>query len=221
MPYAFTYGCVYITSIVKRLWLMSSNVCTEVIIKTAIHFYGCVVMHENVNIVSPKDRYLPRLIWIHLHGLSCSNALFFLWRGFVMKHIAHDDVIKWKHFARYRPFVRGIHWSPVDSPHKGQWSGALKVSLICTVNKRLSKQSWGWWFETPSRWLWHHCNETIAGALGEVVGIPDIPNYIHRNLFYSPATKIMCLSIYLSVRKIVEKGMKGYSLSCQDTKNHW
>ena len=25
-------------------------------------------------------------------------------------------------------------------------------------NKRLSKQSWGWWFETPSRSLWRHCN---------------------------------------------------------------
>ena len=26
------------------------------------------------------------------------------------------------------------------------------------LNKRLSKQSWGWWFETPSRSLWRHCN---------------------------------------------------------------
>ena len=26
------------------------------------------------------------------------------------------------------------------------------------LNKRLSKQSWGWWFETPSLWLWRHCN---------------------------------------------------------------
>ena len=33
----------------------------------------------------------------------------------------HDDVIKWKHFPRYWPFVRGIHRWPVDSLHKGQW----------------------------------------------------------------------------------------------------
>ena len=32
----------------------------------------------------------------------------------------HDDVIKWKHFPRYWPFVRGIHRWPVNSPHKGQ-----------------------------------------------------------------------------------------------------
>ena len=42
----------------------------------------------------------------------------------------HDDVIKWKHFPRYWPFVRGIHRSPVTSPHRGQWRGALMFSLI-------------------------------------------------------------------------------------------
>ena len=43
----------------------------------------------------------------------------------------HDDVIKWKHFPRYWPVVRGIHRSPVNSPHKGQWRGPLMFSLIC------------------------------------------------------------------------------------------
>ena len=45
--------------------------------------------------------------------------------------IYHDDVIKWKHFPRYWPFVEGIHRSPVNSPHKGQWRGAMTFSLIC------------------------------------------------------------------------------------------
>ena len=46
--------------------------------------------------------------------------------------IDHDDAIKWKHFPRYWPFVRGINRSPVNSPHKGQWRGALMISFICT-----------------------------------------------------------------------------------------
>ena len=41
----------------------------------------------------------------------------------------------WRHqmetFPRYWPFVRGIHRSPVNSPHKGQWRGVLMFSLIC------------------------------------------------------------------------------------------
>ena len=43
----------------------------------------------------------------------------------------NDDVIKWKHFPRYWPFVQGIPQSPVNSPHKGQQRGALMFSLIC------------------------------------------------------------------------------------------
>ena len=45
--------------------------------------------------------------------------------------IRHDVVIKWKHFLSYWPFVWGIHRPPVNSPHKGQWRGALMFSLIC------------------------------------------------------------------------------------------
>ena len=37
----------------------------------------------------------------------------------------HDDVIKWNHFLRYWSLMWGIHRSPVNSPHKGQWRGAL------------------------------------------------------------------------------------------------
>ena len=44
---------------------------------------------------------------------------------------SHDDAIKWKQFSRYWPFVRGIHRSPMNSRHKGQWRGALMFSLIC------------------------------------------------------------------------------------------
>ena len=42
----------------------------------------------------------------------------------------HDDVIKWKHLPRYWPLVWGIHRSSVNSPHKGQWRGALMFCFI-------------------------------------------------------------------------------------------
>ena len=50
-------------------------------------------------------------------------------------HTPHDYVIKWKHFPRYWPFVRGIYRWSVNSPHKGQWHGALMFSLICAWTK--------------------------------------------------------------------------------------
>ena len=47
--------------------------------------------------------------------------------------------------------MRGIHRSPVNCPHKGQWHGALMFFFYLSPNKRLSKHWWGWWFETPTR----------------------------------------------------------------------
>ena len=59
------------------------------------------------------------------------NGLYHGWTELGLGHGYHDHVIKWRHFPRYWPFVRGIHRSPVNSPHKGQWRGALMFSLIC------------------------------------------------------------------------------------------
>ena len=70
----------------------------------------------------------------------------------------HDDFIIWKHFPRYWPFVRGIHRWPVNSPHKGQWHGALMVFFNLHLNQQLSKQWRRQWFDMPLRSLWRHCN---------------------------------------------------------------
>ena len=47
------------------------------------------------------------------------------------------------------------HQMETFSTHKGQWRG---VFFDLRPNKRLSKQWWGWWFETLSSPLWRHCN---------------------------------------------------------------
>ena len=70
----------------------------------------------------------------------------------------HDDVIQWKYFPRYWPFVRGIHRSSVNSPHKRPVTRSFDVFFDLHPNKRLSKHLWRWWFEPPSRPLWRHCN---------------------------------------------------------------
>ena len=52
----------------------------------------------------------PKPGLLHGSAIISFKSLWLLWSG-------HDDVIKWKHFPRYWPFVRGIHRSPVNSPH--------------------------------------------------------------------------------------------------------
>ena len=50
--------------------------------------------------------------------------------------------------------------SPVtgEFPTQRPVTRSLDVSFDLHLNKRLSKQSWGWRFETSSRPLWRHCN---------------------------------------------------------------
>ena len=43
-----------------------------------------------------------------------------------------------------------------EFPHK--WPVTRSFDVFFDLNKRLGKQWWGWWFETPSHSLWRHCN---------------------------------------------------------------
>ena len=50
--------------------------------------------------------------------------------------------------------------SPVtgEFPSERLVTRSFDVFFDLRLNKRLSKHSWRWWFETPSRSLWRHCN---------------------------------------------------------------
>ena len=50
--------------------------------------------------------------------------------------------------------------SPVtgEFPAQRPVTRSFDVFFDLHLNKQLSKQSWGWWFETPSRSLWRPCN---------------------------------------------------------------
>ena len=51
-------------------------------------------------------------------------------------------------FLHYWPFVRGVHRSPVDSPHTRPVMRTFDISFNVNQNKQMNKQSSGWWFET-------------------------------------------------------------------------
>ena len=53
----------------------------------------------------------------------------------------------------------GHRWFPSQRPV----TRSFGVFFYLRLNKRLSKQSWGWWFETPSRSLWRHCWNSKVG----------------------------------------------------------
>ena len=60
--------------------------------------------------------------------------------------------------------------SPVtcEFPTQRPVTRSFDVFFVLCLNKRLSKQSWGWWFETPSRSLWRHCNAGLAARSARI-----------------------------------------------------
>ena len=92
----------------------------------------------------------------------------------------HDDVIKWKHFPRYRPVTR-----------------SFDVFFDLGLNKQLSKQPWGWWFEMPLWSLWRQCNGQSQGGY-YLYGwcewfIPSAPGVLHKLATITSA----CVRIYI------------------------
>ena len=99
----------------------------------------------------------------------------FLWGVFLFRH---DEVISILVLKRWFPCIRVSTWwrhqmetfyallaiCAGNSPVSGEFRTQIPVTRSFNVffdlrlNKRLSKQPWGWWFETLSHPLWRHCN---------------------------------------------------------------
>ena len=55
-------------------------------------------------------------------------------------HDKHDDAMTLGRFLHYWPYVKGIHQSPVDIPHKGPVIRSFDVCFVVRINKLLNKQ---------------------------------------------------------------------------------
>ena len=69
----------------------------------------------------------------------------------------------WRHqmetfFALLAICAAGNSLVPGEFPAQRPVTRSFGVFFDLRLNKRFSKQSWDWWFETLSRPLWCHCN---------------------------------------------------------------
>ena len=87
-----------------------------------------------------------------------------------IKGLTHNDVMTWKCFLHYWPFVWGIHRSPVDSPHKGPemqrfdvffclfaiscWTNSPVASDFRCLNSHVTLQEWFWYITFWSLSFW-------------------------------------------------------------------
>ena len=68
----------------------------------------------------------------------------------------------WRHqketFSALLAFCAGNSLVTGEFPAQGPVTRSFDVFFDLSLNKWLTKQSWGWWLETPSHPLWQHCN---------------------------------------------------------------
>ena len=81
----------------------------------------------------------------------------------------------WRHqmetFSALLAICAGNSPVPGEFPTQRPVTRTFDVFFDLRLNKRLSKQSWGWWFETLSPPLWRHCN-----------GQSNWSNHSHKNV---------------------------------------
>ena len=70
----------------------------------------------------------------------------------------------------------GEFTGPGEFPAQRPVTWSFDVFFDLRLNKRLSKQPWGWWFETPSWSLWRQCNVSSGNGL-----LSDTPNHYYLN----------------------------------------
>ena len=117
----------------NQCWLLTHNRWS-----TVVHVLTLDKFHRNCTRYAFMVQVWKICLW---NTTSPSGQLLKQWCQvfFALSHL--DDVITWKHFPRYWPFVWRIHRSPVNSPHKGQWRRALMFRLICArTNGRVNNR---------------------------------------------------------------------------------
>ena len=110
-------------------------------------------------IVSNVSLRLCAQSWSHWRLLWCASSPYVPW---------------WRHqmetFSALLAIVAGNSLVTDEFPAQRSVTQGFDVFVDVHLNTRLSKQWWGWWFETPSRPLWCQCNIMPFGAASWVAG---------------------------------------------------
>ena len=88
----------------------------------------------------------------HDHRFNCYFSEVY-WKSFRIMTLSNGNIF------RVTGHLCGEFTGPLWIPLTRPVTRSFDVLFDVRLKKRLNKQSWGWWFETPSRSLWRHCNE--------------------------------------------------------------
>ena len=127
----------------------------------APHHWSFVSGNHRLSVDSPHKgpvmwKHFDVITWlINMLCIHCVCIFGMGWPGTWRRHLMET-------FSALLAFCAGN--SPVtgEFPSQRPVTRSFDVFFDRSLNKRLSKQSWGWCFITPSRPLWRHCNDRTA-----------------------------------------------------------
>ena len=123
----------------------------------------------------PEIKVDPDL-WPHMASLNHNE----LRKTYMQKKL---NMHKWCHQMETFSVLLAI--SAGNSPVLGEFPAqrpvrrSLDIFFDLHPNKRLSKQWWGWWFETPSCPLWRHCNDSCIFCRASISMKSRTSRYVH------------------------------------------
>ena len=110
-------------------------------------------------------------------------ASFEVYEPYYSAHDLHQPRSWWRHqmetFFRVTGHLCGEFTGPGEFPAQRPVTRSFDVFFDLQPNKRLSKQWWGWWFETLSCLLWRHRN--VAAARPGLAASKDTANLFRNN----------------------------------------
>ena len=122
--------------------------CLHYLALCIIAIYNCKVFH----------RWFEMLT-VYGSVFSCTCVSYYKWHCnvlHVMKTSSNGNIF------RVTGPLCGEFTGPGEFPTQRPVTQSFDVFFDLRLDQRLSKQSWGWWFETLSRPLWCHCNVVIS-----------------------------------------------------------
>ena len=123
----------------------------------------------------------------------------------------------WRHqmetFSTLLPICARNSLVTGEFPTQRPVTRSFDIFFDLSLNKQLSKQSWGWWFETPSRPIWRHSNGWLAQCFTwwrhdlyentfRITGHLWLPLYSLSNDQHCGASMFVCV---ISMNKLVHK----------------
>ena len=128
------------------------------------------ICYDDHNIITPmfnlynysrQCQILALFHHIHFVGVLFLSAVIVV-LSVLCHHQDHYQHSWWRHqmetFSALLAICAGNSPVPGEFPAQRSVTRSFDVFFDLRLNKRLSKQSWGWWFETLLRSLWRHRN---------------------------------------------------------------